>query len=152
MRPLPGRDPPDARDPEPHHATAWAKPDDIERLEDLADAVKTGSLCGLGQTAPNPVLTTLRYFRDEYEAHIKHKKCPALVCKEIVSSPCHYICPIDQEASTYIALIAQGRYKDAFDIIMKDNPLPSVCGRVCHHPCEKVCRAGERESRSPSAL
>jgi len=116
---------------------------DIERLEDLAFAVKSGSLCGLGQTAPNPVLTTLRYFRDEYETHINHKKCKALVCKDIVSSPCHYICPIDQEASSYIALIAQGRTKDAFDIIMKDNPLPSVCGRVCHHPCEKVCRAGE---------
>ncbi len=116
---------------------------DIERLEDLAFAVKSGSLCGLGQTAPNPVLTTLRYFRDEYEMHIKHKKCKALVCKDIVSAPCHYICPIDQEASTYIALIAQGRTKDAFNIIMKDNPLPSVCGRVCHHPCEKVCKAGE---------
>jgi NADH-quinone oxidoreductase subunit F len=112
-------------------------------LEELAYTVKDASLCGLGQTAANPVLSTLRYFRGEYEDHIKHKKCPALVCKEIVSSPCHYICPISQEASTYIALIAQGKYKDAFNIIMKDNPLPSVCGRVCNHPCEKVCRAGE---------
>ena len=105
--------------------------------------MKDASLCGLGQTAANPVLSTLRYFRGEYEDHIKHKKCSAMVCKEIVSSPCHYICPISQEASTYIALIAQGKYKEAFNIIMKDNPLPSVCGRVCHHPCEKVCRAGE---------
>ena len=85
------------------------EPDDIARLEDLAGAVKTGSLCGLGQTAPNPVTSTLRYFREEYEAHIQKKQCPALVCREIVSSPCHYICPIDQEASTYIALIAQGK-------------------------------------------
>ncbi len=116
---------------------------DLELLEALALSVKDASLCGLGQTAANPVLSTLRYFKDEYEHHIRLKKCPALVCKEILSSPCHYICPIGQEASTYIALIAQGNYKDAFNTIMKDNPLPSVCGRVCHHPCEKVCRAAE---------
>jgi NADH-quinone oxidoreductase subunit F len=116
---------------------------DLELLEELAVAVKAASMCGLGQTAANPVLSTLRDFHREYEYHIKHKKCPALVCKEIVSSPCYYICPISQEASTYIAHVAQGNYKEAFNIIMKDNPLPSVCARVCHHPCEKVCRAGE---------
>ncbi|MFA5139532.1 MAG: NADH-quinone oxidoreductase subunit NuoF [Elusimicrobiota bacterium] len=58
--------------------------DDIAKLEKLAELVKTTSLCGLGQTAPNPVLTTLRYFRDEYEAHVKEKRCPALVCKDLV--------------------------------------------------------------------
>jgi len=57
---------------------------DPQRLKDLAVAVKTGSLCGLGQTAPNPVLTTLRYFKDEYEAHIKEKRCPSLVCKDLI--------------------------------------------------------------------
>ncbi|MBN2325442.1 MAG: NADH-quinone oxidoreductase subunit NuoF [Spirochaetes bacterium] len=59
--------------------------DDIERLETLAQSVKSGSLCGLGQTAPNPVLTTLRYFRDEYEAHIKEKRCPAKQCRGLIS-------------------------------------------------------------------
>jgi NADH-quinone oxidoreductase subunit F len=119
------------------------KEGDLELLEELAYAVKDSSMCGLGQTAANPVLSTLKYFRKEYEHHIKHKRCEALVCKEIVSSPCHYICPIGQEASTYIAHVAQGHYQEAFNIIMKDNPLPSVCARVCHHPCEKACRAGE---------
>jgi len=57
---------------------------DLEKLQDLADTVKAGSLCGLGQTAPNPVLTTIRYFRDEYEAHIKRKSCPALACKDLI--------------------------------------------------------------------
>jgi NADH:ubiquinone oxidoreductase subunit F (NADH-binding)/(2Fe-2S) ferredoxin/Pyruvate/2-oxoacid:ferredoxin oxidoreductase delta subunit len=57
---------------------------DLERLETLANTVKCASLCGLGQTSPNPVLTTLKYFRDEYEAHIKGKKCPALVCKDLL--------------------------------------------------------------------
>ena len=58
---------------------------DIELLEDLALQVKDGSLCGLGQTAPNPVLTTIRYFRNEYEDHIKHKKCTAHQCKPLLS-------------------------------------------------------------------
>jgi NADH-quinone oxidoreductase subunit F len=119
------------------------KEKDIQLLEELARATKDASMCGLGQTAANPVLSTLRYFREEYESHISKKKCPALVCKEIVSAPCQYICPIDQEASVYIALIAQGKFEEALKIIIKDNPLPSVCGRVCHHPCETVCRAGE---------
>lgn len=58
---------------------------DIELLLDLANDVKATSLCGLGQTAPNPVLSTIRYFRDEYEAHIEKKKCPAGVCKDLLS-------------------------------------------------------------------
>jgi NADH-quinone oxidoreductase subunit F len=121
------------------------KKGDIDLLETLANAVKDASLCGLGQTAANPVLSTLKYFREEYEDHIKYKRCPAFVCKEIVSSPCQHICPIDQEASVYIAHIAQGKFNEAMDIITKDNPFPSVCGRVCHHPCETVCRASEME-------
>ena len=61
------------------------EPDDIGKLETLADQIKNNSLCGLGQTAPNPVLTTLKYFRHEYEAHIFHKKCPAKVCKPLLT-------------------------------------------------------------------
>lgn len=60
-----------------------AEPDDLEKLKVLAKKVKNHSLCGLGQTAPNPVLTTLRYFEDEYKAHIEDKRCPAKVCKEL---------------------------------------------------------------------
>jgi NADH-quinone oxidoreductase subunit F len=59
--------------------------DDIAMLEDLSYQIKESSLCGLGQTAPNPVLTTLKYFRDEYEAHIIDKKCPAKVCKPLLT-------------------------------------------------------------------
>jgi NADH-quinone oxidoreductase subunit F len=66
------------------------KLEDIELLLDLSAQIKAGSLCGLGQTAPNPVLTTIRYFRDEYEAHINEKRCPALGCTELIS---YYILP-----------------------------------------------------------
>jgi ferredoxin len=58
--------------------------DQLRELEEIASVVKAASLCGLGQTAPNPVLSTLRYFRDEYEAHIKEGKCPAGVCKPLI--------------------------------------------------------------------
>jgi NADH:ubiquinone oxidoreductase subunit F (NADH-binding) len=63
---------------------ARGTPGDIERLEELAYAIKEASLCGLGKTAPNPVLTTIRYFRDEYESHVVHKRCPAKVCKAMI--------------------------------------------------------------------
>lgn len=62
---------------------------DIEKLEILAKNIKASALCGLGQTAPNPVLSTLRYFRDEYEAHVRDKKCPAGVCKSMMSYVIH---------------------------------------------------------------
>ena len=59
--------------------------EDLARIEELADFIKSNSLCGLGQTAPNPVLSTLRYFREEYIEHIQHKRCPAGVCKALLS-------------------------------------------------------------------
>jgi NADH-quinone oxidoreductase subunit F len=66
------------------------KIEDMDLLVELAEDIKEGSLCGLGHSAPNPVLTTVRYFRDEYEAHILEKRCPALVCKELIA---YYIVP-----------------------------------------------------------
>jgi NADH-quinone oxidoreductase subunit F len=79
---------------------------DIEKLEELSLQIKDSSLCGLGQTAPNPVLTTIKYFRDEYEAHINQKKCPAKVCKNLLTyeiipdkctgcTVCARKCPVD---------------------------------------------------------
>ena len=59
--------------------------EDLDKLEELCYYIKENALCGLGQTAPNPVLSTLRFFRDEYEAHIRDKKCPAGVCKALMS-------------------------------------------------------------------
>ncbi|NVM24699.1 MAG: SLBB domain-containing protein [Desulfobacterales bacterium] len=66
------------------------KPEDIEQLISLGENIKTGSLCGLGRSAPNPVLTTVRYFQEEYEAHIQEKRCPALVCRDLIA---YYIIP-----------------------------------------------------------
>ncbi|MQL51947.1 NADH-quinone oxidoreductase subunit F [Desulfofundulus thermobenzoicus] len=72
------------------------RPEDIDLLLELAEDVKAGSLCGLGKTAPNPVLSTIRYFREEYEAHIKEGRCPALMCPELIA---YYILPEKCERS-----------------------------------------------------
>jgi NADH-quinone oxidoreductase subunit F/NADP-reducing hydrogenase subunit HndC len=78
---------------------------DIEKLEKLAKSIKAGALCALGQTAPNPILSTLRYFRNEYEAHIYDKKCPAGVCTALIGYKitdkcvgcglCKKVCPVE---------------------------------------------------------
>ena len=81
------------------------KLEDIDKLVKMSELIKKASLCGLGQTAPNPVLTTIKYFREEYEAHIKDHKCPAKVCKELITfrvneetcNGCHrcfLVCPV----------------------------------------------------------
>jgi len=116
---------------------------DLTLLEELGNAIKEASMCGLGQTLPNPVLSTLLHFKDEYEAHIKYKRCPAAVCKGIISSPCQHTCPLEQDVPCYIGLIAQGKFDEAAAIVRRENPLPSICGRVCTATCEAKCRCGE---------
>ncbi len=113
---------------------------DIELLEEMAAVIKSSSLCGLGQTAPNPVLSTIRYFRDEYEAHIRDKRCKAVVCSPLFKSPCQHTCPVEMDIPAYIALIRAERFSDAYKVMIKTNPLPSVCGRVCDHKCQSKCR------------
>ena len=117
-------------------------PEHLELLEELALAVKDTTMCGLGQTASNPVLSTLRYFRHEYERHILDKRCDAFVCKDLVGAPCQAACPLGTEAWRYVALLEKGDYDGAYRVIREANPFPSVCARVCHHPCEDKCRAG----------
>ena len=116
--------------------------EDLDLLEELAYVVKDTTMCGLGQSASNPVLSTLRYFRKEFERHIIDKRCDAFVCRELVGAPCQAACPVGTEAWRYVAHIARGEYEEAYTVIREANPFPSVCARVCHHPCEERCRAG----------
>ena len=108
--------------------------EDIDKLEELAETIKTTALCGLGQTAPNPVLSTLRYFRDEYVAHVTEKKCPAGVCKALLSykivadkckgcSLCAKKCPVGA---------ISGEIKSPFTI---DTDKCIKCG-VCESSCK----------------
>jgi NADH-quinone oxidoreductase subunit F len=118
------------------------KMEDIDLLLDMSEKIKSGSLCALGQTAPNPVLTTIRYFREEYEEHIKNHHCRAAVCEGIVSAPCTHSCPAGVDAPRYIRFIAKGKPSEAVAVIRERIPFPSVCGYVCIHPCETRCRRG----------
>ena len=118
---------------------------DIELLEELSDTIKETAMCGLGQTAPNPILSTIRYFRSEYEEHIKNKHCRAGVCQDLFISPCENTCPANVNVPGYLALIAAGRFIDAYNLIKQENPFPAVCGRICTRPCESKCRRGKTD-------
>ncbi len=117
-------------------------PQHLTLLEELALVVKDTTMCGLGQTAANPVLSTLRYFRHEYERHINDKRCDAFVCNELTGAACQTACPLGTEVWRYVALIEKGRYEEAYRVIREPNPFPSVCARVCGHKCESRCRLG----------
>ncbi len=116
---------------------------DVELLLDLGNQIKESALCGLGQTAPNPVLSTIRYFRSEYDAHIRDKRCPACVCNALFDAPCSHTCPAGTQVPQYIALIGARRFTDALRLIRDKNPFTSVCGRVCNAPCESKCRRAQ---------
>jgi NADH-quinone oxidoreductase subunit F len=116
--------------------------DDLDLLEELAVVVQDTTMCGLGRSAANPVLSTLRHFRAEFERHVTDKRCDAFVCKDLVGAPCQAACPVGTEAWRYVANIERGDYEEAYAAIRRANPFPSVCARVCHHPCEANCRAG----------
>jgi len=99
------------------------KEGDLEKLEELAFQIKDNSLCGLGQTAPNPVLTTIKYFRDEYEAHINHKKCPAKVCRPLLTYK------VDEEKCTGCM------------VCLKNCPVKAITGerKQVHHINQDIC-------------
>jgi len=119
------------------------KLEDIDLLLELSESIKAGSLCALGGTAPNPVLTTIRYFRDEYEEHIKRHHCRAAVCPGLVTAPCSHICPAEIDVPRYLRFIAEGKPAEAVAVIREKIPFPAVCGLVCFHPCEAKCRRAQ---------
>ena len=117
--------------------------EDIDLLLEIGPIIKDSALCGLGQTCPNPVLSTINHFRHEYEAHIRDKYCPSGVCESLVFAPCENTCPVRCDACGYTALIGEGRYEEALSLIRLTMPLAGICGRVCTHPCENMCKRGE---------
>ena len=112
----------------------------LELLDELSHYIRECSLCGLGQTAPNPVLTTLRHFRSEFEDHIVAHRCSAGVCEELALSPCENSCPLHMNIPRFLQLYKEHRLEEAFEAVIMDNPLPSSTGRVCQHPCDRRCR------------
>lgn len=121
-------------------ADGEASEQDLKTLESLALSVKDSALCGLGQTAANPVLTTLKYFRDEYIQHIKAKRCPAGVCENLYVALCESSCPLHMNIPGYLQLLKENRIEDAFELTLRENPLPGSLGRICHFHCRMRCR------------
>ena len=116
---------------------------DIERLQELGRMISQTALCGLGQTAPNPVLSMIRHFRHEWEAHIRDKHCEAGVCATMFKARCTNACPADVDVPGFVSLVGEKRFDEALRLHRERNPLASICGRVCFHPCESKCqRAG----------
>jgi len=117
--------------------------EDIQTIRELGETIIKSSLCGLGQTAPKPALSTLQYFLKEYEEHIMDHRCAGATCDSMVISACQHACPAGIDVPNYVASIARGKYEQAVEIIRERNPFPAVCGRICIHPCELKCRRGE---------
>ena len=114
--------------------------EDLNTLERLAYVIRDSALCGLGQTSANPVLSTLRYFRDEYEKHIIQKRCKAGVCESLFMALCENSCPMHMNIPGYLQLLKEGRIEEAFELTLRDNPLPGTVGRICYFHCQMRCR------------
>ncbi len=111
----------------------------IEELEARCRELKEKGSCHLSRGAVNPILTSLHYFREEYEHHVLNKYCDALVCPKLLPAPCHLACPAGIDIPSFLALIAAGQHQQAWEVMREDNPFPWVCGLVCPHPCETAC-------------
>ena len=112
----------------------------LDLLDELSRMIRDTSLCGLGQSAPNPVLTSMRHFRHEFDDHMIAKRCRAGVCDSLALSPCENSCPLHMNIPRFLDLVQEGRMADAFESVILDNPLPASTGRVCQHPCDNRCR------------
>ncbi len=112
----------------------------LDELAQLNSVICDTALCGLGQTGPNPVMTTIKYFLREYEEHIREGFCDAGVCEELFSTPCGNSCPVHMNIPGYLQLLLEERIEEAFELIVMDNPLPSSIGRICHFHCKMRCR------------
>jgi len=117
--------------------------EDLDTIEEIAKGMANASICALGQLTPGPVLSALRYFREEFVAHIVEKRCPAGACKSLVRSPCVNACPAGVDVPSYISLVSEGKYAEALEVHRERNPFALSCGRVCPAFCEQRCRRGE---------
>jgi len=111
--------------------------DTLKKLEELCVMITKTADCAVGVVAANTVLDSLHEFADEYESHIKNRRCVENVIQTV---PCLTLCPAHVDVPGYVALIHEHDYAGAINTIRKKNPFPTACAYVCEHPCEKRCR------------
>ena len=122
--------------------------EDINLLQWLANGIKENAGCTFGQTAPIPIIDSIKYYRDEYLKLIKNKKAvPKSNYKVMVTAPCMEACPAHLDIPGYIQLIRNQRYRESLSLIRNGVCLPGVIGRVCTAPCEEACRRTQYDGR-----
>ncbi len=109
----------------------------VNKMEELCHMISDTADCAVGVVAANLILDSLKQFPDEYESHIKNKRCVDDLRQTI---PCITLCPAHVDVPGYIALIAKEDYAGAINMIRDKNPFPTACAMVCEHPCERKCR------------
>ncbi len=114
-----------------------AEEDTLKKLEELCVMITETADCAVGVVAAKTVLDSLKDFADEYESHIKNRRCAGNVVQTV---PCMTLCPAHVDVPGYVACIKNGDYEGAINIIRDRNPFPTACAMVCEHPCEKKCR------------
>ena len=116
---------------------------DVEKIKEISRNMREASLCAIGQGTPGPVMAALRFFEEEFLAHIDEQKCSAGQCKPLVRAKCINACPAGVESPAYLALVSQGKYAEGLAIHRERNPFALICGRVCPAFCEQKCRRGD---------
>ncbi len=109
----------------------------INLIEELAEDIALSADCAIGWEAAKMVLKGVRGFREDYVEHVERGRCISGLKQAV---PCVSLCPAGVDIPGYIALVGEKRYEDAVRLIRKDNPMVSVCGLICEHPCEARCR------------
>ena len=99
-------------------------------------------LAAQGLAAAWPLASSLRYYRAQWEQHVRRESCPEGICLERKAAPCHRTCPANIDIPSFIAHLGHGDYRATIEVIRRDNPLPLVCGLVCPAPCESACVRG----------
>ena len=109
----------------------------LDLIEETSLSIMQTADCAIGSEAAKMVWRMVHTCRDDFEAHIRNKRCSCAISQPV---PCVALCPAHVDIPGYIALVREGRYADAIQLIRKDNPFPSTCGFICEHPCEARCR------------
>ena len=114
-----------------------ASEETLEKMRALAEMIRETADCAIGYQSADEFLWGLDHFKDEYISHIENQHCSEDMGQKV---PCINLCPAHVDIPAYIALVGEGDYAGAVNMVRKDNPLPTACAMICEHPCEERCR------------